>query len=149
MFYQNKYLLKICKPRYKITWLFFCGPVSFDLISGGGGGYTGPPIVIGGGGSGNGTVEGGVSEGSKTTSSVTFEETETTGIPNSNPEKITYSAQLHCSAGSGTPVAIVESVSNMFMKVVNDSSTTYLPDGTEDRYTTLMNKSHNHSPFGL
>lgn len=72
-------------------------------------------------------------------------------MPSKNPAKVTCYAQLNCEAymGSGTPVAIVRSVSNMSITVVNGSSTTYLPDGTEDTwYTTLSQKSYDHGLYG-
>jgi hypothetical protein len=47
--------------------------------------------------------------------------------------------------------AIVESVSGMTVAVLNGSSTTYLPDGTEDAWYTALssNGPHAHGPYGF
>ncbi|MDN5284199.1 MAG: hypothetical protein JWR38_473 [Mucilaginibacter sp.] len=77
--------------------------------------------------------------------------TDPAGMPSVNPAKLRYYAILKCSANANGGGAIVESVSGMTIAVLNGSSTTYLPDGTEDTwYTTLSsNGPHLHGPFGL
>ncbi|MCT2561765.1 hypothetical protein [Chryseobacterium herbae] len=120
-----------------------CGDLDDPYLPGGGGG-TGDPGGVGTPTSWNQNLT--VNDIIETES-----ELDIAGISSKNPAKITCSALLHCSAylGSGAPMAIVESV-DMSMTVVNGSSTTYLPDGTEDTwYTTLTNKSYEHSPYGF
>ncbi|MGN8069000.1 hypothetical protein [Mucilaginibacter sp. 22184] len=132
---SEQYLFQVCDPNACNTTAIFGRKATLSLVLNCGS---------------DGTASGG-GPPSRIESDVNIEESENTNEPSNNPAKIMYDAVLHCSSDPNGGGAIVESVSNMLMWVVNGSSTTYLPDGTEDTwYTTFRSPpSYGHSAYGL